>query len=231
MCILCDNNQISGISRLNSNNCSVLTNIPNIEGLQFLQCKNCPLLTNISNIRGLQTINCVSSALLTSIPPIESLGTLLCDNCPNLVSIPYFKDLQVLSCNNCPKLMYIPIIEDNDDYDNILLFKPFNIKNNGDECKYLISKSMQRLYNNIYNLWKKYKLYKFISHLEVKYYSNPTLPYMKHYIENELYDDNNNEYNNNILSNMPQSTLKIGFINKKNNLIWYNLKSNNKRNM
>ena len=234
MCRLCNNNNNEDdeeilrtkITYLNCNNCLLVTNIPYIEELQYLQCKNCPSLSNISYIKGLKSICCINSIKLTNIPHIKSLSTLLCDNCPLLICIPYFEDLQVLSCNNCPKLMYIPIIECSD-YDNILLTKPFR------KCNYLISERMQRMYDNIYNLWIRYKFYKYVNHLQIKYYSNPKLPYMKYYIENKLYDEDilNNKNNQENLNKdnkddlINQNRLKIGYINKKNNLIWYNLKS------
>jgi hypothetical protein len=150
-------------------------------------------------------------------PDFQSLESLECNNCPNLMYIPKMQSLESLECVNCPNLMYIPIVNYNN-YDIDLLIKP------SDECEYLISQKMKKLRTNMFKLWNKYKLYKFICHLQIKYYSNPKLPYMKHYIENQLYDDNdydNKYYNNNNVT----STLKIGYINKKNNLIWYILKT------
>ena len=184
MCKICNNENLEGFKGLDCHNCPFLTNIPNIEGLKELYCYNCPLLTDIPNIEGLERLNCFS--------------------CSSLIIIPNIKELIYLCCEFCPLLTYIPKIEKLE-YDEVLLKLPFK------DCKFLISEKMERMYNNIYYLWKKHKLNKYINYLEINYYSNPELPYMKYYINNELY----NEYKN--------GKIKIGFINSKNELIWYKL--------
>ena len=85
------------------------------------------------------------------------------------------------------------------------LFLPF-IKS-----KYLVSNTIIILYNNVFNLWKKYKLNKYILYLIKEYYFNPRYPYINHFIENNLYQDN-------------IGNLKIGYINNKSKLIWFRLK-------
>jgi hypothetical protein len=186
MCKLCFNDELENISYLNCNNCPSVTKIPSILGLRYLQCRNCPSLTSILVNNSLQSIDCTNSN--------------------KIISISYTESLETIVSNNCFNLMYIPIVEYND-YDEFSLIKPFP------KCNYLISFKMQKLYNNIYFMWKKYKFIKFINYLQVNYYSNPRLPYMKHYIKNKLYDDNNT------------SRLTIGYINKKNKLKLYSLKS------
>ena len=76
-------------------------------------------------------------------------------------------------------------------------------------CKYLISKKMERMYNNVFYLWKYYKFNRYIKHLEI-IYSNPRLAYMQYYIENNLYDENVSDF-------------KVGVINCNNELIWLKL--------
>ena len=74
-------------------------------------------------------------------------------------------------------------------------------------CKYKTSHKMNKLYNNIYKLWKYYKLKQYILYLTREYYSNPNYPYILYYVENmDLVKNKEN---------------KIGFINSKNKLIWY----------
>lgn len=189
MCKLCYEDKLENISYLNCNNCTLVTKIPQIFGLRYLQCRNCPSLNIIEINYSLQTIDCTNSNKINSISYTESLETII--------------------SNNCINLMYIPIVEYNE-YDENLLIKPFP------NCKYLISIKMQKLYNNIYYMWKKYRLVKFINYLQIEYYSNPRLPYMKHYIKNNLYDNNTDA----------TTKLKIGYINKKNKLKLYTLKSN-----
>lgn len=188
MCKLCHDDKLENIAYLNCNNCISVTKIPSIFGLRYLQCRNCPLLTTIEVSNSLQSIDCTNSIKINSISYTESLDTII--------------------SNNCINLMYIPIVEYND-YNEVPLIKPFP------KCKYLISNKMQKLYNNIYYMWKKYRFIKFINYLQINYYSNPRLPYMKHYIKNNLYDENANN----------TSKLRIGYINKKNKLKLYALKS------
>ena len=117
--------------------------------------------------------------------------------------MPYINGLKRLTCNNCPSLAYIPNIYYST-YTEELLKLPYI------GSKYLVNNNSLRLYNNIYSLWKHYKLKKYILYLEKEYYSNPQMPYMKYYISNELYDKD-------------ESKLKIGYINSKKELIWYRL--------
>ncbi len=63
----------------------------------------------------------------------------------------------------------------------------------------------------MFYIWKRYKFNKYINHLIIDY-CNHTLPYMKYYIENELFDENKNK------------ETKIGYMNKNDKLIWYKLK-------
>ncbi|MEK6892355.1 MAG: hypothetical protein AABX25_04165, partial [Nanoarchaeota archaeon] len=72
-----------------------------------------------------------------------------------------------------------------------------------------------RLYSNIYYLWKSYKLKQYALYLQIYIYSNPRLPYMQYYIENELYDEEKGK------AYLNQNKLKIGYINSKDELIWY----------
>ena len=177
--------------------CKICNN--NYEELKKLDCNNCPLLTTIPNIKGLKEMYCIECPLLTNIPNIEGLNILYCINCPLLITIPNIEGLNVLVCNNCPLLMYAPLLADNEN-----LKKPF------ENCIYKTSKKMDKLYNNIYYLWKYYKLNQYVNYLLQHVYSNPRLPYMKYYIEHNLYDTNNGR-------------LKIGYINSKEELIFYHL--------
>ena len=129
---------------------------------------------------------------------LEGLKDLWCRGCPLLTTIPNIEGLEVLWSFSCPSLMYMPSKFRNDDM--ILPFK---------ECKYKISKKMERMYNNIFYLWKRHQLNKYINYLEILY-SNPRLPYMQYYIENNLYDENVCDF-------------KVGILNSKNELIWYKL--------
>ncbi|MEK6892356.1 MAG: hypothetical protein AABX25_04170 [Nanoarchaeota archaeon] len=199
---------IEGLGILDCHDCPLLTIIPNIEGLKYLICYNCPLLTDIPNIEGLQKLDCHDCPLLTTVPHIKGLYSLYCNDCPLLTTIPNIEGLEKIKCFNNPLLMYIPIKKDLTYNDNLLKL-PFK------DCKYLTSKKMDRLYNNIYYLWKSYKLKKYINYLQIHIYSNPRLSYMQYYIENELYDEEEGEASTN------QSKLKIGYINNKNELIWY----------
>ncbi len=175
--------------------CKICTN--EYEGLEHLICSDCPLLTIIPNIEGLESILCLNCPLLTNIPNIKGLKKLYCYECPLLTNIPNIEGLQKLHCTSCPLLMYGPLMARNRH-----LNKPF------EKCKYLTSKKMDALYNNIYKLWKSYKLNKYIKYLEREVYCNPRLPYMQYYIENKLYDEN-------------EDKLKIGYVNSKNQLIFY----------
>jgi hypothetical protein len=214
---------IENVKYLICSGCPLLTNIPNIKGLKQLWCDNCPLLSTIPQIKGLIYLNCSSCPLLKNIPYIEGLNRLNCSNCPLIKNISYIEGLKRLNCSNCPLLKNIPYIEGIqkitccryiDHIDLIYLSlssyhekicRPVKC------CKSLVNKKMERMYNNIYYLWKRYKLNKYIKYLEINYYSNPQLPYMKYYIENELYNEDNKEF-------------KIGYINNKEELIWYKMK-------
>ena len=193
MCVICENENLTGLKDLECGGCQSLTTIPYIEGLEGLEglyCYGCPLLTTIPNIKGLKRLDCFDCPLLTYVPNIIGLKRLHCFNCPLLIYIPKCDDLS---------------------YNRNLLKLPY------EDCKYLTSKKMNRLYNNIYYLWKSYKLKQYINYLQIHVYSNPRLPYMKYYIENELYDEGEGES-----SDSPtQNKLKIGYINSKHELIWY----------
>jgi hypothetical protein len=78
------------------------------------------------------------------------------------------------------------------------------------DSKFLVNVRIKRMYNNIFLLWKMYKFKKYVDYLEINLYSNPQLPYMKHYIENELFEEDKKEF-------------KVGYINDSNKLIWYKL--------
>ena len=204
MCKICRNENLNELKDLYCVNCPLLTNIPLIEGLKYLNCGTCPLLTNIPNIEGLQILECHYCPLITNIPVIEGLRRLSCSNCVLLTNISHIEGLKYLDCSNCPLLMYAPKMYIYDD-----LFQPFKT------CKYKISKKMLKLYNNIFKLWKYYKLNKYIKHLDI-IYGNPELPYMKYYINNELYNMDKVEEK--------EYPLRIGYMNSKNELIWYKLK-------
>lgn len=222
MCQICDGGNLEGLEQLDCGDCSSLTDIPNIKGLKELICYGCTLLTNISIIEGLEQLNCGECPLLTNIPDIKGLEELECYSCPLLTEIPNIKELQIINCNDCPLLTNIPdnkrliILEcsscpllniipnvgESCYYDENLLKLPF------EGCKYLISDKVEKLYNNIYYLWKKYQLNKYILYLEIEY-SNPSLPYMQYYITNGLYEIDDME------------KLKVGYMNSKKKLIWY----------
>ena len=127
----------------------------------------CPLLTSIPIIPGLKQLACYNCPLLTFIPIIPGLKKLYCINCPLLTSIYNIKGMEIISCYDCPNLMYCSkyIINTN----LILSFKT---------CKYKTSIKMNKLYNNIYKLWKQYKLKQYILYLTREYYSNPKYPYI-----------------------------------------------------
>jgi hypothetical protein len=221
---------IEGLEYLDCSNCPLLTHIPNIKELEKINCSNCPLLTNIPNIKGLKELDCSECSLLTFIPDIKKLKELDCSNCPVLThiptnnrlkriycrscplltKIPNNKNLKTVRCFNCPQLMYIPNIIDII-YDNDLLNIPF------EESKYLTNKKINIFYNTTFKLWKlyklKYKLKSYALYLEREIYSNPRLPYMEYYINNEFYDKPLDNTEN----------LKIGYINKENKLIWYSV--------
>mgnify|MGYP001595894701 CR=1 FL=1 len=211
MCKICRNENLEGLKELDCSRCPSLTTIPNIEGLESLDCGRCPLLINIPNIEGLERLDCSGCLNLTKIPNIEGLKILFCYKCPLLTSIPIIEELEVLMCSNCPSLMYIPNIQYNLVYNPDLLKSPYN------NCKYLTSKKMDKLYKNICYLWKSYKLRKYALYLEKEYYSNPRMPYMQYYISNELYNEGEGESSNSTNDNK----LRIGYINSKNELIWY----------
>lgn len=224
--------KIQSLQTIICDNCPLLVSIYHSDELLTLSCNNCPMLKYIPNFQLLLELKCNNCPNLMYMPDFQSLELLECNNCPNLMYIPKMQSLESLECVDCPNLMYIPIVNYNN-YDIDLLTKP------SDECEFLINLKMKKLRINMFKLWNKYKLYKFICHLQIKYYSNPKLPYMKHYIENQLYDDDNyyniitNNVNNNVNNNINNysktnnisGTLKIGYINKKNNLIWYGLKT------
>ncbi|MEK6892358.1 MAG: hypothetical protein AABX25_04180, partial [Nanoarchaeota archaeon] len=153
-----------------------------MEGLEILDCDGCQSLTTIPNIEGLKELYCYNCPLLTTIPNIEGLKYLDCDGCQSLTTIPNIEGLKELYCYNCPLLIYIPNIKK-------IIYNENLFKLSYEGCKYLISKKIDNLYNNIYYLWKSYKLKKYAFYLEMYIYSNPRLPYMKYYIENELYDE------------------------------------------
>mgnify|MGYP001565896066 CR=1 FL=1 len=251
MCKICRNENLEGLKEFNCSGCQTLTNIPNIKGLELLDCSGCPSVTNISNIEGLKELFCHDCPLLTYIPNIEGLKELYCTDCPLLSNIPNIKGLYILQsencplltyipnieglkklyswncqllsnipniegleeliCSNCPLLMYIPNIQYNLVYDPDLLKSPYV------NCNYLTSKKMDKLYKNICYLWKSYKLRKYALYLEKEYYSNPRMPYMQYYISNELYNEDEGESSNSTNDNK----LRIGYINSKNELIWY----------
>ena len=104
------------------------------EGLNHLYCENCPSLITIPNIKGLRILTIF--------------------NCPNVTTIPNIKGLEQLNCYCCPLLMYTSITNIKN-YDNNLLKRPYK------DCKYLTSDKMNKLYNNIYNLWNQYRIKKY----------------------------------------------------------------------
>lgn len=142
-------------------------------------CKIC----NNDNLEGLKELDCTNCPLLTIIPNIKGLKRLKCSNCPLLTIISYIKGLRTLWCSNCPLLKTIPNIEG---------------------LEYLYCNNCT-LITEIPNIGE---LNKYINYLEINYYSNPQLPYMKYYIENKLYDEDKKEF-------------RIGYINSKEMLVWY----------
>ena len=68
-----------------------------------------------------------------------------------------------------------------------------------------------KICNFMYKCFKHKQLKKYINYIQTIIYSNPRLPYMKYYIEHNLYDAENN------------GKIKIGYINSKEELIFYHL--------
>ena len=106
--------------------------------------------------------------------------------------------------------MYIPKLNYSQNNCNILRHQ-FDFEYTNKNYRY--NKNIHKLNNNLYYLWKNYKLKKYINYLQQYIYSNPRLPYMKYYIENQIDDENKKLVK-----------FKIGYINSKNQLIWYGLK-------
>jgi hypothetical protein len=88
MCIICRTpnvQELVGLTRLDCNNCPLLTAIPKeLVVLTHLNCYNCPLLTAIpKELVGLTWMSCANCPLLTAIPKeLVGLTNLYCYGCP-----------------------------------------------------------------------------------------------------------------------------------------------------
>jgi hypothetical protein len=198
----------------------LVRSIPHIEYLEELYCIRCGSLEELPKFKYLKHIELENCTSLKIIPKLTILEEIKCQNCPLLVSPPIFKKLDKDKFNiwgrtfsiylsrkyilmNCPSIMYYK----RSDHlpNNLMIFTRI------EKSDYFVSKRMQKLYNNIYYLWKRHQLKKYILHLQKKYYSNPELPYMKYYIENELYNENTKNF-------------RMGYINDEEELVWYKIK-------
>jgi hypothetical protein len=152
---------------------------------------------------------------IKSLPNFKYLHTLTVDNLPLLTTIPFYK-VKLFGIYNCKNIQYLPTMY-------IDMYQPiapsrFEIyqknvnKYNRMSKSYSATELVIKLYNNIASLWKQYKLKKYVLYLNQYMYSNPSLPYMKYYIENGIYYEQTEQ-------------TRVGFINSKNKLIWLTFKS------
>ena len=136
MCNLCGN--YDKLKTYSCHVCNELANINSTKELNLLWIKDCPKLKYIKiedDLYGIYVLKCEEIIYIKKIN--ENKRTL------NRLYIKY-----------CPKLMYAPIAN-RIVYNNEKLSKPYKT------CKYITSAKMNKLYNNIYNLWTKYRIEKY----------------------------------------------------------------------
>jgi len=205
MCKICRNESLDNIITLDCNNCTKITEIPEINNSKITQlsCCNCPNLRYINTIKGLKFIFCTNSPKLIG---INSNNKLL-----RIDSNLRYRETIYISTPRICNIMYIPNVK----YTKIAFDNDQLIYSND---KYHYHEKLHKLITNIYNLWKRYKLYKYINYLQQYIYSNPRLPYIQYYIENNIDELQ--------ISNTPKKITNIGYINSKNKLIWYTIQKN-----
>ena len=123
-------------------------------GLKSLSCCGCHSLTHINTTNELTVLWIKECLKLKYIKADENLDGLYILKCPELIYIQKIKTLSTIYIKHCPKLMYAPIANRIVYRDNILS-KPFQ------NCEYLTSDKMNKLYNNIYYLWTAYRIKKY----------------------------------------------------------------------
>lgn len=202
MCKICRNEDVSNILTLDCNKCQTLTEIPEIKNskIKQLSCCDCPNLKFINKIHGLKFIYCWKSYNIIGIKGDNSL-----------VKIYY----ESSTGQTLKKLNYVPRLKnDYDIFNNTVRESKFKYKNEN----YLYNKNINKLNINLYYLWKKYRFNKYINHLQQYIYSNPRLPYMKFYIQNNIDEEDKKK-----------TKTRIGYINSNNKLIWFKVIKNNER--
>lgn len=201
MCKICRNEDISNILTLDCNKCETITEIPEIKNskIKQLSCCDCPNLKFINIIHGLKFIYCWKSYNIVGIKGDNSL-----------VKIYYESSLGI----SLKKLNYVPKLKnDYDAFNNIIRESKFIYKNEN----YLYNENVNKLNINLYNLWKKYKVNRYINYLQQFIYSNPRMPYMKYYIQNNIDEEDKKNVKT-----------RIGYINSNNKLIWFKIINNTK---
>jgi hypothetical protein len=184
--------------------------IPQFKKLSKLIIRDC----NIKEILSMDTLLQLELNMcphIKSLPEFECLQSLIIYGSPLLTTIPFYP-LTVFHVENCKNIQYLPFyyLKIGKSYNN-LKFTRSN-KKLGYNCKlFVISSNVVKLYDNIANIIIKYKLRKYINHINQYIYSNPSLPYMKYYIENSIYEKQT-------------AQTRVGFINSKNKLIWLDFK-------
>jgi hypothetical protein len=205
------------LTRLELINCTA-NYIPHFKKLSTLIITKCNItkLPLLNSLVDLQLRECRN---IKSLPKFKYLQTLTIDSLPLLTTIPFYK-LKLFGLYNCENIQYLPSM-----YTELRGIERFSglVRYSGELAKYKkVSKlysanyNVIKLYNNLASLWKQYKLRKYTNYLQINIYSNPSLPYMKYYIENSIYNE---------VDNQPEQT-HVGIINSKNKLIWLTFKSN-----
>ncbi len=184
MCKICRNESLEELTILDCSNYTELTSIPNIPGLNGLICDNCPQLTSIPNIQGLKE--------------------LYCRNCPQLISIGNIQGLMCLDCYESHELRSAPLVSEEGWYPEQLIRMGKMWVHEDEYYRY------HKIANNIFSLWKYFKLMRYVGHLNQFVYSDPRQPYMQYFIKNQLYDNNNESF-------------KIGYITGDGKLVWLKL--------
>lgn len=128
-------------------------NVPNITSIDGYKC-TMDIIPNIGTLLYITLINCKEIKYIYG----ENVLSIVCIGCPLLCYIPNNHKLRCLRVPDCPNLMYLPLMEDkkNLSYNKELLKLPF------ENCKYLTSTKMNQLYKNIYKLWKKFRIQRYI---------------------------------------------------------------------
>lgn len=201
MCKICRNEDISNTLTLDCNKCTTLVEIPEIKNskIKQLSCCDCPNLKFINKIYGLKFIYCWKSYNIIGIKGDISLQKICYEG----------NDGKILK-----KLKYEPKLKNN--YDCIYNINRKHKFTHSNE-NYLYDTSVNMLKINLYKLWKKYKFNRYINYLQQYIYSNPRMPYMKYYIQNNI----DEEDKQNIKT-------RIGYINSNNVLIWFKVIKNTK---